>query len=201
MHDCIHPPRMNGRNLKVGFSWKRICKKDNPTAFKLSAIYRGELNIPKATIELKVSQPSHVHCVWQWESNPKSPATCTVEDIEAEHQVSWECLETLFDNMLRFNAFQWNGISFPTRLGWGNPSLWTLIARSCTCLVDSIPNVRKPKERCAWRKVAIDWSCVLVLMMDDVDRMCCFLLLFFLSFFLPVVSAGVTRSSAMFMCR
>lgn len=133
----------------------------------------------------------------------KSPATCTVEDTKAEHQV---CLETLFDNILRFNAFQWNGISFPTRLGWGNPSLWTLIARSCTCLVDSIPNVRNPKDRCAWRKVAIDWIGVMcwcwcwMMLTGCVVSSCCsschffFLLLVLASHDLqPCSCAGNTR--------
>lgn len=88
-------------------------------------------------------------------------------------------------------------LSYQIRLG-ESLAVDVKTARSCTCLVDSIPNVRNPKDRCAWRKVAIDWSYVLVLMLDDVDRMCCFLLLFFLSFFLLVVSAAFTRSSAMF---
>ena len=132
---------------------------------------------------------------------PKSPATCTVEDIEAEHQVSWECLETLFDNMLRSMRFKERYIlSYQIRLG-ESLAVDVKTARSCTCLVDSIPNVRKPKDRLRMAQSGhwLDWSYVLVLMLDDVDRMCCFLLLFFLSFFL--VSAAFTRSSAMFMCR
>lgn len=60
MHDCIHPHQKDGRNLTVGLSWKRICKLKQPHSFEAIS-NRGELNIPKATIELKVSQPSHAN--------------------------------------------------------------------------------------------------------------------------------------------
>lgn len=47
-------------------------------------------------------------------------------------------------------------LSYQIRLG-ESLAVDVKTARSCTCLVDSIPNVRNPKDLCTWRKVAIDW--------------------------------------------